>query len=195
MVFRKSMALFLQNYEATHKLGGAGYTVEIDESSFKRKRKYNRGAYDGESQWVFGITERGGDGRKETRFWLVPDRKRQTLFPLIFANVEPGTTIMSDSYATYETLREHNNYLHLQINHSISFTDGNVHTQSIEAKWSGAKGSLNRGGRTRHKYIQLKLDEYIVRQLLFKGNQDKAFHRLGRILARYGVVAKRQLEQ
>ena len=60
LIFRKSCSLFLSQWESTHQLGGEGYTVEIDESSFKKKRKYNRGAYARENQWVFGITEKGG---------------------------------------------------------------------------------------------------------------------------------------
>ena len=133
-------------------------------------------------------------GEKQTRFWLVPDRTRATLFPLIFNNVKPGTQIHSDCFSAYNTLGNHNNYLHLRVNHSISFVDpGGIHTQNIEAKWSSAKQSLNEGGRTRQKYIQLGLDEYVVRRLLFTGHDDRAFHRMGRILAKYGVAAKQQI--
>ena len=57
------------------KLGGRGKTVEIDESMFGHKRKYNRGRVS-EGTWVFGMVERGS-GRTLT--FCVPDRARETL--------------------------------------------------------------------------------------------------------------------
>ena len=49
--------------------------MEIDESMFGHKRKYNRGRVS-EGAWVFGMVERGG-GRALT--FRVPDRTRETL--------------------------------------------------------------------------------------------------------------------
>ena len=56
-------------------LRGRGKTVEIDESMFGHKRKYNRGRVS-EGAWVFGMVERGS-GRALT--FRVPDRTRETL--------------------------------------------------------------------------------------------------------------------
>jgi len=38
------------------KLGGRGKTIEINESMFSHKRKYNRGRI-GQGMWVFGMDE------------------------------------------------------------------------------------------------------------------------------------------
>jgi len=57
------------------KLGSHGKTVEIDESMFGHKCKYNRGRI-GRGTWVFGMVERG-TGRALT--FRVPNRARETL--------------------------------------------------------------------------------------------------------------------
>ena len=45
--------------ESLVRLGGVGVTVEIDESKWGNKRKYNRGRLVKEGTWIFGIIERG----------------------------------------------------------------------------------------------------------------------------------------
>ena len=57
------------------KLGGRGKTVEIVESMFGYKRKYNRGRIS-RGTWVFGMAERGS-GR--SLVFRVPNRTRETL--------------------------------------------------------------------------------------------------------------------
>ena len=45
--------------ESLVRLGGVGVTVEIDESKWGNKRKYNRGRLVKEGTWIFGIIECG----------------------------------------------------------------------------------------------------------------------------------------
>ena len=45
--------------ESPVRLEGVGVTVEIDESKWGYKRKYNRGRLVKEGIWIFGIIERG----------------------------------------------------------------------------------------------------------------------------------------
>ena len=59
--------------------------MEIDESMFGDKRKYNRGRVS-EGVWVFGMVERGS-GRALT--FRVPDRTRETLVTPTGTRVHP----------------------------------------------------------------------------------------------------------
>ncbi|XP_068674693.1 uncharacterized protein [Montipora foliosa] len=71
-------------------IGGPGTTVEIDESKFG-KMKYHKGRYI-EGQWVFG-----GISRETKACFLVPveRREKETLLPIIRAQILPGTRVVS----------------------------------------------------------------------------------------------------
>ena len=96
------------------KLGGRGKTVEIDESMFGHKRKYNRGRIS-KGTWVFGMVERGS-GRALT--FRVPNRTRETLVTGLVQNfIEPRTLIISDKFSPYFNLNN-SGYVHPMVNHS-----------------------------------------------------------------------------
>jgi len=91
------------------KIGGPGTVVEIDES-IKFKRKYNRGRIGADEQWVFGGVE-----RESGRIFMieVPNRRADTLLPIIQEYILPGTTIISDGWAAYNAISElPENYVH-----------------------------------------------------------------------------------
>ena len=97
------------------KLGGRGKTVEIDESMFGHKRKYNRGRV---CEFPFGMVERGS-GRALT--FRVPDHTRETLVTrLVQEFIQPGTVIKSDKFSPYFNLNDIG-YTHLMVNHSENF--------------------------------------------------------------------------
>lgn len=105
------------------------------------KRKYHRGRFRTQ-QWVFGIVERGSS---KSKFFIVPDRTKETLEPLIREYILPGTHIISDMWASYSFLRNDPNYIFSSINHSENFldpSDSNIHTQSIESTWLHCKKLL-----------------------------------------------------
>jgi len=142
MFCRETMLVFMAG--CSEKLGGPNKIVEIDESKFGR-RKYHRG-HTVKGQWVFGGVERDS-GR--TFLVPVPDRTADTLVAIIRDWIEPGTTVISDSWAAYRNL-ESEGYTHRTVNHSIQFVDPDTgaHTNTIESKWRAVKvflGQYNRG--------------------------------------------------
>ena len=119
------MVYFLDSIDGPENmLGGPGYTIEVDESSFKKKSKYGRGKMHPD-RWVLGIIERDESRKKRGRkkYFLVPNRNRGTLLSIILKHVKPGSEIMSDGWTAYEALSEHP-YDHYVVNHSRSFVEG-----------------------------------------------------------------------
>ena len=92
--------------------------MEIDESKFG-KRKYHRGHHV-EGASVFGGIERGA-GR--IFMVVVENRSAETLLQCIERFIEKGITIYSDYWKGYSQLHQHPNYVHLQVNYSITFKD------------------------------------------------------------------------
>ena len=124
-MFRRCIVYFLSDQEGPDaELGGEGVTVEIDESSFKKKKKYGKGKTR-KDRWVFGIIERDkkkrGFGRK--KLFAVPNRRRQTLLSIILKHVKAGTRIISDNWAAYHVLDKHKNYNHQVVNHARGFVE------------------------------------------------------------------------
>jgi transposase-like protein len=68
--------------------------VEIDESLFGRRVKYNKGKAVGRRIWIFGMVERDSN---RIKLFPVSQRDRDTLIPIIQENIEKGSTIYSDA--------------------------------------------------------------------------------------------------
>ena len=98
-------------------IGGAGLTVEIDESKFG-KRKYNRGRLI-EGQWVIG-----GICRETKHIFLAvcPGNKRdaETLLEIINRHVNKHSTIITDCWRAYDKL-DTEGWNHLKVNHQYNF--------------------------------------------------------------------------
>ena len=190
--YRVAIQRWLNDEEDPEPLGGPGITVEIDETCCTKKRKYNRGSGGPrDDRWVFGIVERRNNGvRGRARAWLVPDRTRYSLIPLIRTNIHPESKIISDNYVVYHGLSEIG-YDHEMVNHSLEFVERgnpNVHTETIEGTflfypvevmtnnlqicyklttnfsptglWAHLKAHLNGRGGTRDHLIQERIDEW-----------------------------------
>ncbi|XP_078362352.1 uncharacterized protein LOC144646583 [Oculina patagonica] len=155
------------------KIGGVGKTVEIDESKFGAKRKYQRGRVS-EGPWVFGAVERGS---KKALLFRVPDRTRATLVHrLITTHILPGTVIYSDQFSPYIPLNQLG-YIHLSVNHSENFVDpdSGAHTNTIKGLWALVKKKLKSMSGTLYEHLPSYLDEFVWFRN-FAG--DRAFEQL-----------------
>jgi transposase len=113
---------------------------EVDESYFGGKRKGNRGRGAAGKVAVFGILKRNG------RVYIrpVPDVSRATLRSIIKQRIPQGSTIYSDSFASYDGLITEG-YRHHRINHDREFARGKRnHVNGIENFWGFAKTKLRR---------------------------------------------------
>ncbi|GFX32412.1 mitotic-spindle organizing protein 2A [Trichonephila clavipes] len=135
------------------KIGGVDAIVEVDESKFG-KMKYGKGR-PVNGKWVFGGTERNSS---KCFFRVVPCRTKECLLAVIKEWVLPGTTNISDCWASYNCLKDEG-FQHLKVNHSLTFVCPvtGAHTNSIEGSWSGIKRFL---GNTTHRTEDM-FDSYL----------------------------------
>ena len=141
-------------------IGGLGKIVDIDESKIG-KRKCNRGRAV-EGKWVYGGVERNSN---RCFLEVIEDRSRETLVPLIQKYIEPNTTIISDSWAPYDTLGEEG-YQDLTVNHSLHIVDSETgaHKKSAEGLWSCIKRFLPDCNRKRG-FFSSYLAEFMYRRI------------------------------
>ena len=122
-------------------LGGEDDIVEIDESKFGKKRKYNRGRRH-RGKWVIGLLSRTSG---EFVLKAVDKRNRRTLIPIIIDHVKPRSTVYTDDWKAYGNLRYLGlGYRHRVVVHARHFVnrdavDEPVHTNTIEGRWSLVK--------------------------------------------------------
>ena len=77
--------------------------VEIDESLFGRKVKYNRDNPTTTRIWIFAMVQRSIN---QIVMFPVDNRDVSTLMPLIEKHVAPASSICADSWAAYLHLSE-----------------------------------------------------------------------------------------
>ena len=118
-------------------VGSQDVVVQIDESLFNHKSKYNWGRRPQKELWVFGLAD---TSHKPTITYLeiIEKRDAATLQPIIRKAVQPGTIIHSDQWRAYHSIQSELNLQHRTVNHSVNFIDPDtgVHTQTIESYWA-----------------------------------------------------------
>ena len=146
------------------RIGGPGTIVEIDECLVV-KRKYNRGRFLSNQQWIFGGVVRGEHSKCFIEF--VENRTQETLLEMIQKNVLPGTTIYSDCWRAYIDMPLYlpeMNLHHCTVNHSKGFLNKEnpeIHTQNIEAFWSVWKRCMRKRGTNYKSSIETYFIEHM----------------------------------
>ncbi|VDK49657.1 unnamed protein product, partial [Anisakis simplex] len=151
--------------------GGVGKTVEIDETVIT-KRKYGVGRCV-RQQWIFGGVEIDSG-----ECFLVPvdNRSAATLMPLIYKHILPGTTIVSDCWASYSQIQGAD-YSHLTVNHSLNFVDPvtSACTNHIESLWQKFKQAHRTRFGTHRTLLPAYIEEFVWRK---KFSGPDAFYHL-----------------
>lgn len=151
--------------------------VKMDETYVggKLKGRRGKGAYLKNKTTVFGMVEREGTFRGK----VVPNEQRATIFPIVIRNIEPGTTLSTDTHGIYETVSKLG-YKHGAVNHQIEeWVRGDCHTNNIEGFWS----HLKRGISSTHvsvsrQHLQKYVDEFGFRY----NNRDNPADMFSRML-------------
>ena len=104
--------------------------------------------------WVVGIYR----NKNDVRFFIVQDRKGDTLPELIRKNCEKQSIVRTDERGGYRRLPE-DGFVHETVNHSKWFVDpvSGVHTHGIERMWVEAKLLLKKY-RCPNRFLQSHLD-------------------------------------
>jgi transposase-like protein len=167
--------------------------VEIDETFIggleinkheKDKRRLGRGSV-GKAP-VLGMRERGG----RTKAMPIKNTTMETIQNAIHANIEVGSTLLTDEHAAYNDLdglffRQH------RVNHSAGeYVRGMASTNGIESVWAVLKRGLN--GTFHHisvKHLGRYVDEFTFR--LNEGNVKR--HTLDRLNSFVDAVAGKRI--
>jgi transposase-like protein len=159
-------------------LGQSMEIIEIDESLYGEKRKYNRGT-GRQDTWVFGMVEKG---TRKVIFQVVERRNKTTLMPIIKENTLEGSTIHSDCWSAYNSLVEEG-FVHKTVNHSKEFkSEDGTCTNEIEGIWGMTKNKIKKMKGILHERIGAFLNEFSYRYRYGHSNGDvyeKLIHDIG----------------
>ncbi len=114
-------------------MGGAGKSVEADETFIGNKRPKARNARGyAHKHAVVSLVERGGKVRSQH----VNDVNAATLRPILKAQVDPASWLMTDESAVYRSIGKEFKY-HFTVEHGAGeYVRGTAHTNTIEGFFS-----------------------------------------------------------
>lgn len=153
------------------KLGGAGKTVEVDETCISGKLKHHKGAPRGKQIWLFGMIERCKPGvPRRMVICPIPDKKKTTLWPLIREHVLPASTINSDGHKSYTGIEHMDGvdppYQHNFVEHKYHYVcpKTGTHTNGIESAWAHLKLKQKQMYGQHRTHINSYVHEHLWRQ-------------------------------
>lgn len=151
--------------------------IEIDEALFGGHRKGSKRGWGAEGKTlVFGIYQRNGN----VITFPIPDRKYNTLVPLITRHTKKGSLYYSDDHTAYATLNligKHQVVAHA----SEEYVRDNSHINGIEGFWSYAKTWMYHYHGVPKQYFHLYLKEIEFR---FNHRQEDVFRILANIMVK-----------
>src|SRR5579863_7684820 len=170
-------------------LGGHGKIVEADETYIggreknkhvgKRKAK-NIGGQG--KKIVFALTERDG----ETRSFHVANVSAHTLRPIMMAQIDEATKLMTDDAGQYRHMGK--DFAHETVNHSADeYVRGEAHTNTAEGRFSLMKRAVY---GTHHSISEAHLSRYLT-EWDFKWNTRKIDDGERAALIAKGIEGKR----
>jgi transposase-like protein len=142
-------------------LGGEGKTVEADETYIggkeknKHARKRTKGNIGGTGkEIVFSLVERNGSVRSQH----VPEVSAKTLRPILIAQVDRNSFLMTDDAGQYRHMNR--DFAHQAVNHGIGeYVRGPAHTNTIESYFAVLKRGIT---GTYHHVSQQHLKRYLA---------------------------------
>jgi transposase len=132
--------------------------VELDETMYGGHRKGKRGWGAAGKHLVFGLYQRNG----QVLTFPVPDRKTDTLIPLVIAHTKAGSLYYSDNWHAYTWLSVKGNHVVVEKERGAPKAKGRDHINGIEGFWSYSKNWLYqaRGIPRHHFHLYLKETEF-----------------------------------
>lgn len=118
---------------------------------------------------VMGLLERHEEQASQVRTMHIPNTKKETIQAEVWANVEEGSNLYTDTAAAYEGLD--GDYVHETVNHLEEYVRGAVYTNGLENYWSLFKRAYH--GTWTHlsdEHLHRYLDEQAFR---FNAREEK----------------------
>ncbi len=155
----------LMNSGTPTKLNGI---VEVDETLIGGRVSGGKRGWGAENKTcLLGMIERDG----KVKVITLPNRERETIFPILEANIEKGTVVNTDEFRVYSTLPTIG-FEHQKVNHSkYQWKNGDAYTNSIEGYWSNIKKSIF----GTHTFVSPKHLPKYLGEFDFRHNHRKGF--------------------
>jgi transposase len=170
-VFRH--AIYDHSLAELHKLKGK---LEMDETMFGGRRAGKRGWGAEGKTIVFGIYKRNG----EVIVFPVPDRKAETLEPLIKQSTKKHSVYYTDDYSAYATITARGKHVTVIKKKGMPVIG---HINGIEGFWSYAKTWLYHYRGVPRLYFHHYLKEIEFR---FNNRNKNLFKQIAKILMNFG---------